>query len=104
MLELNNFFKEDLEQYKMILDNYESLTSEDGVTAYKIAKMSLVEADRWIEITLNASKYSPSVGIAKTDLYSWAYHKYRILTQIHEFSRVVYRQCSESERCRWNEN
>ena len=97
-------FKEDLMQYKLVLDNFEALTSEDGATAYQIAQMSLIQADRWTEIALNASKYSSKTGIAKTDLYNWAYHKYRILSQIHEFSRVVYRQCSESERNRWNEN
>ncbi len=104
MIELQIYLEEDLKQYQMILDNYECLTSEDGVTAYQIAQMSLVQADRWTEIALNASKYSSKCGIAKTDLYNYAYHKYRILSQIHEFCRVVYRQCSESERCRWNEN
>lgn len=104
MNELKLFFEEDLKQYQFILDNYEILSSEDGATAYQIAQMSIIQADRWTEIALNASKYSSKVGIAKTDLYNWAYHKYRILTQIHEFSRVVYRQCAEAERCRWDEN
>lgn len=97
-------FKEDLEQYQFIMDNVEILSSEDGATAYKLAQMSLAQADRWLEISLNASKLSREVSVAKTDLYNYTYHKYRILMTIHEFCRVVYRQCSEAERCRWNEN
>lgn len=97
-------FKEDLEQYQFIMDNVETLSSEDGATAYKLAQMSLAQADRWLEISLNASKLSREVSVAKTDLYNYTYHKYRILMTIHEFCRVVYRQCSEAERCRWNEN
>lgn len=101
---LSNIFKEDLKQYHFILDNYEILSSEDGATAYKLAQMSIIQADRWSEISLNASKLGRDNNIAKTDLYNWAYHKYRILMTIHEHCRVVYRQCAEAERCRWNEN
>lgn len=97
-------FKEDLEQYKLIMDNYESLHSDDGNTAYELAIMCIVAADRWNEIAFNASKLSKEISIAKTDLYNWAYHKYRILMTLHEFCRVVYRQCEESIRNRWNEN
>ncbi len=97
-------FKEDLEQYQFVMDNVETLSSEDGATAYKLAQMSLSQADRWLEISLNANKLSREVSVAKTDLYNYTYHKYRILMTIHEFCRVVYRQCSEAERCRWNEN
>ena len=103
MNSVNLIFKEDLEQYQVIMDSYELLTSEDGITAYKLAQMSILQADRWNEIMLNASKLSKEISIAKTDLYSWAYHKYRILMTIHEFCRVVYRQCEEQTRNRWNE-
>lgn len=96
-------FQEDLEQYKMIIDNYSALASNDGATAYELAKMSMIEADRWNEIAFNSSKYSKESNVSKTDLYQWAYHKYRILMTIHEFCRVVYRQCEEDSRSRWNE-
>lgn len=97
-------FKEDLEQYQIILDNYQALSSEDGATAYRLAQMAIVQADRWAEISFDASKLYKKAEVAKTDLYNWAYHKYRILMTIHDFCRVVYRQCSEAERCRWNED
>lgn len=97
-------FKEDLEQYNMILDNYKELSSDDGTTAYELAKMSIIQADRWNEIAFNASKYAKQAGMAKVDVYQWAYHKYRILMVVHEFCRVVYRQCEEESRTRWNEN
>lgn len=101
---LKILFKEDLEQYKFILDNYEALTSDDGATAYKLAQMSIIQADRWSEISLNASKVGKENNISKTDLYNYTYHKYRILMTIHEHCRVVYRQCEEQARCRWNDN
>lgn len=97
-------FKEDLEQYQMLLDNYEALSQEDGDTAYNLAKMMIIAADRWNEIAFNASKYSKETSISKTDLYNWAYHKYRLLMTLHEFCRVVYKQCSDNMRARWNEN
>ena len=99
---LNLIYEEDLSQYKFILDNYEALSSEDGATAYLLAQQSLILADRWLEITLEASKVSKEISISKTDLYNYAYHKYRILMTIHEFCRVVYRQCEESIRNRFD--
>lgn len=96
-------FKDDLEQYQMLLDNYEGLSSTDGDMAYKLAVMMIVAADRWNEIAFNASKYAKENNISKTDLYNWAYHKYRILMTLHEFCRVVYKQCSDNLRERWNE-
>lgn len=103
MNNLQLFLKEDLEQYQVILDSYELLSSEDGDTAYKLAQMAIIQADRWSEISVNASKIGKEVNVAKTDLYNYAYHKYRVLMTIHEFCRVVYRQCEEQARTRWNE-
>lgn len=91
-------FTEDLEQYQIIKDNFESLSTEDGQTAYELAKMCMIQSDRWNEIALNATKYGKEYSISKTDLYNWAYHRYRILMTMHEFCRVVYRQCSEDLR------
>lgn len=91
-------FTEDLEQYQIIKDNFESLSTEDGQTAYELAKMCMIQSDRWNEIAFNATKYGKEYSISKTDLYNWAYHRYRILMTMHEFCRVVYRQCSEDLR------
>lgn len=104
MNKLDLIYKDDLEQYQIILDNYEALSSEDGVTAYRLAKMAIVQADRWNEIAFESSKASKELEVSKTNLYNWAYHRYRILMTIHEFCRVVYRQCEEQARERWNEN
>lgn len=97
-------FKEDLEQYQMLLDNYEALSPEDSNTAYQLAKMMIICADRWNEISFNASKYSKEYNVTKSDLQQWAYHKYRILMVLHEFCRVVYKQVCDNERSRWSEN
>lgn len=87
--------KEDIDQYKTLKDNFEALSSDDGDTAYQLAVQMIVCADRWSEITLNVSKYAKELDVSKTNLYNWAYHKYRILMTMHEFCRVVYRQCRE---------
>ncbi len=87
--------QDDIEQFNVLRDNFEALNSEDGDTAYKLALQMIVCADRWCEIALNISKYSKDLENSKTNLYNWAYHKYRILMTMHEFCRVVYRQCRE---------
>lgn len=99
-----NAFKEDIELFNTLMDNYKSLVQEDGDTAFKLAQMMIVLADRFSEICLNVSKYAKEYCIAKTDLYNWAYQKYRILMTTHEFCRVVWKQCCDNERKRWNES
>lgn len=56
-------FTEDLEQYQIIKDNFESLSTEDGQTAYELAKMCMIQADRWNEISFNSAKYSKEYSI-----------------------------------------
>lgn len=92
--------KQDIEDYKVILDNFQSLSSEDGDTAYELAKQALILSDRWSEIAFNSSQYSARYEVSKSSFYDYAYRKYRILIQIHDFCRVVYRQCSENLRSR----
>lgn len=90
--------KEDIEQYNFLKDNFEALSSEDGKTAYELAIQMLVAADRWVEICKNISNYAKEMNTTRTALYDWSYHKYRILMNMHEFCRVVYRQCEEEQR------
>lgn len=97
---LKILYKDDLELYQTILDNYESLTSDDLETAYEIAKISIIQADRWNEVSLELAKLSKQLGYTKSDLQNWAYHRYRILMTIHESSRVVWRQSKEDLRIR----
>ena len=57
------------------------------------------------KLSSSLTLFSNSLYSSKeSDLYNWVYHKYRILMTIHEFCRVVYRQCEEQARNRWNEN
>lgn len=89
--------KQDIEQFNFLKDNFEALSSEDGQTAYELAVKMLVCADRWCEICKNISNYAAQFETSKSAIYNWAYHKYRILMNMHEFCRVVYRQCREEE-------
>lgn len=97
---LNILYKDDLELYQLILDNYDSLLSDDMDTAYSLAKMSILAADRWNEISFEVTKSYRDFGYAKSDLQNWAYHRYRVLMTIHESCRVVWRQCKEDLRSR----
>ncbi len=90
--------KDDIEQFNFLKDNFEALNSEDIETAYQLAVKSLIAADRWTEVCKNISNYAKELNSTRTVLYDWAYHKYRILMQIHEFCRVIYRQCREEQR------
>lgn len=98
-----DFLKEDNEQYQMLLDNYEALNSEDGDTAYELAKMCILASDRWNEIAFQSSKLAKKYNISKTDLYQYAYHRYRILMTLHEFCRVIYKKCQDDLRNRWGD-
>ncbi len=100
---LNILYKDDLELYQIILDNYESLTSEDMDTSFEVSKMAIIQADRWNEISLELCKRAKDLGFTKSDLQNWAYHRYRVLMTIHESSRVIWRQCKEDIRFRAND-
>ena len=87
--------KEDIKQYNETLEIYNQLETEDIDLAYDLAKESLLLANRWNEIMLDSAKYCTLLDTKKTSFESWAYHKYRILMTMHEFSRVVWRQAKE---------
>ena len=44
---------------------------------------------------LDSAKYCTLIDTRKTIFENWAYHNYRILMTIHEFSRVTWRQGKE---------
>lgn len=87
--------QEDIKQYQDIKDTFDKLQSEYIDVAYDLAKDSLLLADRWNEIMLDSAKYCTLIGTTRTLFEKWAYHKYRILMTVHEFSRVVWRQGKE---------
>ena len=90
--------KKDIEQFNFLKDNFEALSSEDGETAYQLAVKMLICADRWVEICKDISSFAKELNTTKSVLYDWAYHKYRILMNMHEFARCVWRQCREEQR------
>lgn len=88
--------KEDIKQYNEIVIQYSNLLSDDFETAYELAKLCLTVANRWNEIMLDSAKYCSLVEVNVTRFEKWAYHKYRILSMMHEFCRVVWRQGKEN--------
>lgn len=91
---MNNLFKEDLEQYRELVEQFKSLDSADFSTAYTLSQDALIMADRWNEIMLNSVKYSRDLDCTKTDFSNYCYQKFKMLIKIHDFCRVVYRQGS----------
>lgn len=100
---LNILYKDDLELYQTLLDNYETLTQEDIDTSFEVSKMAMMLSDRWNEISLELSKRAKELGFTKSDVQNWAYHRYRVCMTIHEHSRVIWRQCKEDFRTRGDE-
>lgn len=91
---MNNLFKEDLEMYRQLVEDFKNLQSADFSTAYTLSQDALILADRWNEIMLNSVKYSKDLDCTKTDFSNYCYQKFKMLIKIHDFCRVVYRQGS----------
>lgn len=91
---MNNLFKEDLEMYRQLVENFKNLQGNDFSTAYTLSQDALIMADRWNEIMLNSVKYSKDLECTKTDFSNYCYQKFKMLIKIHDFCRVVYRQGS----------
>lgn len=91
---MNNLFKEDLEMYRKLVEDFKNLQSADFSTAYTLSQDALILADRWNEIMLNSVKYSKDLDCTKTDFSNYCYQKFKMLIKIHDFCRVVYRQGS----------
>ena len=92
MISIIKQLDEDIEFYKYLLSEYESLSSEDYKYAYDLSKQALMTADRWNEIMLDSLKYSKELDILKSKFETWCYQKWKMLMKIHEFCRIVYRQ------------
>lgn len=88
----------DIKQYKELVEDFKSLDSSDYATAYALSQLALSLADRWNEIMLQSVKYSKEMGTTKSEFTTWCYQKFKILTKIHDFCRVVYRQGSYEMR------
>ena len=91
---MNNLFKEDLDMYRQLVEDFKNLQSADFPTAYTLSQDALILADRWNEIMLNSVKYSKDLDCTKTDFSNYCYQKFKMLIKIHDFCRVVYRQGS----------
>lgn len=92
MISIIKQLDEDIEFYKYLLSEYESLSSEDYKYAYDLSKQALMTADRWNEILLESAKYSKELDVTKSRFENYAYQKWKILMKMHEFCRIVYRQ------------
>lgn len=83
---------EDIEFYKNLMQDYEDLDSSDYTTAYNLAIVALLTADRWNEILLESAKYSKELDITKSRFENYCYQKYKILLKMHDFCRMVHRK------------
>lgn len=90
--------KEDCDQYREIFRKYKNKTMEDIDTLLSLTNESLMLAQRWSDIQSNASLYSKTYEISKTDFQQWAYQRYRNLQEMHTDCRVFYKDAKEDLR------
>lgn len=88
---MNNLFKEDIELYRGLVEDFKNLDSADFSTAYTLSQEALIMADRWNEIMLNSVKYSKELDCSKTDFSNYCYQKFKMLIKIHDMCRMIYR-------------
>jgi len=90
--------QEDCNRFRDLAKEYMHLTPENGDSAYKLAIDSWLLAQRWSEISSNASKISLDRDINKTDFQKWAYEKYRQLQLMHEHCRSIWKTATDELR------
>ena len=96
--QFDDCFPEDLDQYYSIANQFANLTTEDFSQAFEISKKAWILSDRWSCIAANASKLAAIKHVSKTDIYNYAYQKYRGMQYIHEFARILYRSGEQASR------
>lgn len=96
--EFSELLPEDEEQYQTVAAEYLNLATEDFETAFVLTKKCWYIADRWSEIMANARKLASLHDVNKTDLYAWAYQRYRQMQLAHEHCRAMWRQGKEEIR------
>lgn len=96
--QFDELLPEDSEQYQTVATAYLMLKSEDYETAYRLTKQCWYIAQRWVEIASNARKIADIKHVSKSDLYNWAYQRYRQMQLAHEHCRSVWRQGKEDSK------
>ena len=66
--------------------------------AFKISEKAWVLSDRWSCISANASKLAAVQHCSKTDIYNYAYQKYRGMQYIHEFTKMLWGRGEQASR------
>lgn len=89
------YVPEDAKMFDEIMDRYAKRKPEDIETSYELTQEGLILAQRWNDISSNATWYARQYGISKTDFKDWSYHNYRILHELHVDCRVGYRDAKE---------
>lgn len=87
--------EEDCKQYREIFKKYKNKNPEDIETLYNLVSESLMLAQRWSDISSNASVYAKTFRISKTDFKDWTYQRYRNLQEMHTDCRVFYKDAKE---------
>jgi hypothetical protein len=90
--------QEDCNQFRKLAKTYKNLKPEDNKTSYQLTLDSWLLAQRWSEISSNASIIATENNITKMDFQKWAYEKYRQLQLMHEHCRAVWRTATEELR------
>lgn len=94
----DEYFPEEAAEYYSLMLSYAKLTDECHVDALWIAQKALVLADRYNTISNDATKLDSIKHGIKTDRQKFFYGRYRILREIHNHARMMWRDGNENAK------
>ncbi|MNI95024.1 hypothetical protein D3C73_1532250 [compost metagenome] len=80
---------QDIKLCKEIVEQYNNLTSEDCVGAFRLSKIALIMYDRLSELRLYADKIELQ-GLNKTEKKEFLRAKMKVMDYIHVSARVIF--------------
>ena len=87
---LEEFYKEDEDQFIELKLQYAILNQENIGMASKIATKALILADRWSEISFQMAKLEKLGRSLSKDYRKRSNEKYKTLMEIHTHTRVIW--------------
>jgi hypothetical protein len=94
----DSYFPEETAHYYSLMLEYAKLTDENTKDALWIAQKALVLADRYNTISNDATKLDSIKTGIKSDKQKFFYGRYRILREIHNHARMMWRDANEGAR------
>jgi hypothetical protein len=88
--EYDKLFPEDMKLFYEIIERFTSLTDENFAGAFKLSKDAVIMADRFSNLSLEASKLVLSSKFSRSEIREYVTRKYDILTSISTLARMIW--------------